>query len=98
MEAHEDKSLPALLIPSLRKLLFSLDAYENAGEKTKRGLRVLRSFLGRFSAKLKINELAEAEFGFDPERGTADSGDLESDFPGSRGSDEGKRDAGMPPD
>ena len=81
IEAHEEKPLPALLIPPLRKILLTLDARQNISEKTKRGLRVLRSFLGRFQAKLKLSELTEMEVGFDPERGTADSGDLESDLP-----------------
>ena len=80
IEAHEDKSLPAMLIPPLRKLLLRLDARENFSEKTKFGLRVLRSFIGRFRARLKVGDLAEVELGVDPERGVADSGDLEIDL------------------
>jgi len=80
VEAHEEKSLPALLIPPLRKILLRLDARENLSEKTKRGLRVLRSFIGKFKAKVKVGELAEIELGVEPEHGTADSGDLESDL------------------
>jgi hypothetical protein len=45
VEAHENKSLPALLMPQLRQVLFSLDAMENVSEKVKRGFRVLRSFI-----------------------------------------------------
>jgi hypothetical protein len=63
VEAHEDKSLPALLIPPLRKVLLRLDAEKNLSEKTKTGLRVLRSFIGRFKAKVKVGELAELELG-----------------------------------
>ena len=80
VEAHEDKSLPALLIPPLRKILLHLDGRENLSQKTKRGLRVLRSFIGRFKTKVKVGELAEIELGVDPEIGTADSGDLEIDL------------------
>jgi AAA ATPase domain len=79
VEAHESKPLPALLLPHLRQVLFSLDAMENVSEKVKRGFRVLRSFIGGIKAKAKINDL-ELELGVDPERGTADSGDLESDL------------------
>jgi hypothetical protein len=43
----------------------------------KRGLRVLRSFVGALKVRV-----GEAEYGLDiePEKGTADSGDLESDL------------------
>lgn len=80
VEAHENKSLPALLIPPLRKILLRLDTRESLSEKTKRGLRVLRSFIGSFKGKIKVGELAEIELGVEPEHGTADSGDLESDL------------------
>ena len=78
IEAHESKSLPALLAPELRKVLFALDTMGNLSEKVKRGLRVLRSFIG--GVKVKVNEV---EFGLDidPETGSADSGDLEVDLP-----------------
>jgi hypothetical protein len=79
IEAHENKPLPALLIPHLRQILFSLDAMENVSEKVKRGFRVLRSFINALKAKTKIGDL-ELELGVDPERGTADSGDLEADL------------------
>lgn len=78
IEAHEDKPLAALLLPPIRQILYSLDAMENISEKTKRGLRILRSFLG--AIKLKYQEI---EIGLDvnPEKGVADSGDLEADLP-----------------
>ncbi|GAC1421598.1 MAG: ATP-binding protein [Acidobacteriaceae bacterium] len=79
-EADEDRPLAALLIPPMRKILFSLDTAAGISEKTKLGLRVLRSFLGRFSGKLRVHDLGELEIGFEPERGTADSGILESDL------------------
>jgi hypothetical protein len=81
VEAHEDKSLPAMLVPSLRKLLLRLDARASLSDKTKMGLRVLRSFIGRFRAKFKVSDVGEIELGVDPEVGVADSGDLESDLP-----------------
>ncbi len=78
VEAHEKKSLAALLLPQLRQLLFTLDRMENVSEKVKRSFRVLKSFLN--GVKMKIQDI---EFGLDvdPETGTADSGDIESDFP-----------------
>ena len=78
VEAHEGKSLAALLLPSLRNLLFSLSMVESAREKARRALRVMRGFLG--ALKLTLGEL-DLEIGLDPERGVADSGDLESDLP-----------------
>lgn len=78
VEAHEDKALGALLAPHLRKLLFDLDRVAGMGDKAKRGLAVLKSFIG--AVKVTV---ADVEFGLDiePERGTADSGDIEVDFP-----------------
>jgi hypothetical protein len=77
LEAHEDKQLAALLMPHLRRLLFELDRMADFSEKVRRGLGVLKSFVG--GIKVKISEV---EFGIDiePERGTADSGDLEVDL------------------
>ncbi len=48
------------------------------GDRVKRGLRVLRSFLGGLKVKM-----AELEIGLDidPETGAADSGDIEIDLP-----------------
>ncbi len=78
IEAHEGKSLAELLLPPIRNLLFSLSKVESAKEKARRGLRVLRGFIG--AVKLNLGEL-DLEIGLDPERGVADSGDLESDLP-----------------
>ncbi len=78
VEAHEDKPLGPLLAPYLRNLLFDLDRIAGAGDKVKRGLRVLRSFLG----KLQITyEDVSIGLDVDPEKGSADSGDLEIDLP-----------------
>jgi hypothetical protein len=77
IEAHESKPLPLLLLPPLRQILFALDRMQNVSQKVKRGLRVLRSFIG--AVKVKVGD---AEFGLDidPETGSADSGDLEADL------------------
>lgn len=77
-EAHEDKPLPALLVPELRNLLYKLDRMEGAKERVRRGLAVLAGFVR--SIKVTYEDIP---FGLDiePERGTADSGDLETDLP-----------------
>jgi len=78
IEAHEDKPLGPLLAPYLRRLLFELDRIKGAGDKVKRGLRVLRSFLGNLKVTYEDVSLG---LDVDPERGSADSGDLEIDLP-----------------
>lgn len=77
IEAHEGKSLAALITPALRQILFALDTVENAKEKAKRGLRVLKSFVN--GLKVTIND-ADIGLTIEPEFGTGDSGDLEVDF------------------
>lgn len=78
IEAHEDKPLAILLIPQLRRLLFDLDRIAGAGNKVKRGIAVLKSFIG--AVKVTVGDI---EFGvdIDPETGAADSGDMEIDLP-----------------
>ena len=78
VEVPENKSLGVLLVPHLRRLLYELDRLAGAGNKVRRGLAVLKSFIG--TIKVKVDEI---EFGLDidPEMGTADSGDLEIDLP-----------------
>jgi len=75
IEAHENKSLPELLVPPLRKLLFSLSLTAAAGEKGRKALRALRGFMG--SVKITWNDI---ELGIEPVTGLADSGDLEHDL------------------
>jgi len=77
IEAQEDQSLAQLLVPALRRLLLELDASQRTIAAVKRGLRVLRSFLR--SVKVSAGDI-EVTLGVDPERGRADSGDLESDL------------------
>jgi hypothetical protein len=78
LEAHEDKSLAELVCPALRNLLFELDRLAGVGDKVRRGLAVLRSFV----SSLKIT-LGDFSIGLDiePAQGTADSGDIEVDLP-----------------
>jgi hypothetical protein len=80
VEARERTSLPELLIPVLRKLFLRLDAKHSFHEASKLGLRVLKSFMERFRAKIKFGELGEIELGVEPEPGLADSGDLQNDL------------------
>ncbi|WP_244621801.1 ATP-binding protein [Neomesorhizobium albiziae] len=78
IEAHEGKTLPALLVPGLRSILYELSLLENAKEKARKGLRVLKSFLSGLSVKVSDIEVG---LSVDPEVGVADSGDLEVDLP-----------------
>lgn len=78
IEAHEEKPLGPLIAPYLRSLLYELDRIAGAGDKVKRGLRVLRSFLG--ALKITYNDVTIG-LDIDPEMGSADSGDLEIDLP-----------------
>ena len=78
VEAHEGKSLSVLLAPHLRRLLFDLDRIAGAGDKARRGLAVLKSFIG--AIKIKVGEV-DIGLDIEPEPGAADSGDLEIDLP-----------------
>ena len=77
IEAPEDRSLPAILAPSLRLALLHLSKKEAARELAIRGLRALAGF----ASKLKLR-YADIEVGLDyePEPGLADNGDLEGDL------------------
>ena len=77
IEATESRSLPELLLPALRQILYQLDAMAGVSDKVKRSLKVLRSFVG--AIKRKLGEV-EVGMDIDPEKGTADSGDLEADL------------------
>ncbi len=78
VEAHEDKSLAALLAPHLRRLLYDLDRIAGAGHRVRRALTALKSFLGAVTVSV-----SDVSIGLDiePEPGIADSGDLEVDLP-----------------
>lgn len=77
VEAHDGKTLPQLLVPPLKHLLLTLDAMAKATEATRRALRVLRSFVS--SVKIKVGDI-DIGVGLPPEKGSADSGDLEADL------------------
>jgi len=77
IEAHEFKELGAALVPRLRQLLYRLDRLEGVGFKVRRGLAVLKSFIT--SIKIKLGEF-ELGLDIEPEYGSADSGDMESDL------------------
>lgn len=78
IEAHEDKPLGPLIAAHLRSLLYDLDRMAGAGDKVKRGLRVLRSFIG--GLKITVGDVTLG-LDIDPEAGSADSGDIEIDLP-----------------
>jgi hypothetical protein len=77
IEAPENRSLPALLAPSLRLALLHLSSKGAAKDYAIRGLRALAGF----ASKLKVT-YADIEVGldYDPEPGLADNGDLEGDL------------------
>ena len=78
IEAHEDKPLGPLLVPYLWRLLYELDRLAGAGDKVKRGFAVLRSFVS--SLKVTVEGISIG-LDIEPEKGSADSGDLEIDLP-----------------
>ncbi len=78
IEAHEGKPLGILIAPYLRSLLFELNRIAGTVEKIKRGLAVLKSFVG--SLKVKVDDVSIG-VDIEPEKGSADSGDLEIDLP-----------------
>lgn len=79
IEAHENKELARLITPYLRGLLFDLDRNSGPSDKVRRSLAVLHSFIG--GIKFRTGDWLEAEEDIEPEKGTADSGDLEVDLP-----------------
>ena len=76
IESPEEKPLPDLLVPALRRVLLSLSNIAAVSDAARRGLRVLGSFAK--SLKIKIEGM---EVGVDVEKGIADSGDLDIDLP-----------------
>jgi hypothetical protein len=78
IEAHEEKPLGILIAPHLRRVLYELDRVAGAGNKVNRGLAVLRSFIG--GLKVSVNDISIG-LDIEPEKGAADSGDLEIDLP-----------------
>ena len=77
IEAPEDRSLPAILAPSLRLALLKLSGNKKAEELARRALRGLAGFANALKVKY-----ADIEVGVDfaPEPGLADNGDLQQDL------------------
>lgn len=77
IETPEKRSLPALLIPSLRTALIKLNLISSATDLGNKALRALGGFIGAMKVKYQ-----DIEFGLDlgSEPGIADSGDLETDL------------------
>jgi hypothetical protein len=75
IEIHEDKSLAAVIAPVFRKILIQLDVIDAISETVKRGIRTLASFIKTIKLSYEGFEL-----GFEPQEGSADSGDLELDL------------------
>ncbi len=79
VEAHENKSLPVLLLPHLRGLLIRLNSYERISAAARKSLRVFKSFASVFKTKISLHDI-DIELGVESEKGLADSGDLEHDL------------------
>src|SRR5215470_8523407 len=77
LEAPEDKSLPALLTPVLRVALLRLDRGKRMRANLARAGRALAGFAKALRVKYKDIEVSTD---FEPERGLADSGDLDTDL------------------
>ncbi len=78
VEAHEGKPLGPFIAPHLRTLLYELSRMAGVGNKVKRALAVLRSFVG--TIKVEYSDLT-VSLDVDSEAGSADSGDIEIDLP-----------------
>ncbi len=78
VETPEERSLIASLVPQLRGLLFELDRLAGIGMKARRALSVLKAFVS--AVRVRYGEL-ELGLDLEPEKGVADSGDLEADLP-----------------
>jgi hypothetical protein len=77
VEAPEDRSLPALLTPVLRVALLRLDRGKRIRTNLARAGRALAGFAK--ALKVKYRDI-EVSTDFEPERGLADSGDLDTDL------------------
>lgn len=75
IEAPEDRGLPGLLIPPLRKVLLEIDNGEKVRTRARSAFRALRNFASAFKVAL-----GDLEFGIEPAYGLADSGNMELDL------------------
>ena len=78
IEIHEDKNLSEIIIPDIRKILLELDTLGSISESVKKALRILKSFIQ--SVNISYGGI-EIGLNIDPQIGTADSGNIESDLP-----------------
>ena len=77
VEAPEERSLPALLVPALRSTLLRLSRGERLKDSLLTGMRALAGFTR--ALKVKYEDI-EFSIDADPETGLADSGDLDTDL------------------
>lgn len=77
IEISNNERLSVKIVSTLRAALLKLDSIKGVSEQVKRGLRVLKSFVG--TLKLKYHEV-ELSIDVDKERGVADSGTLARDL------------------
>lgn len=75
IEAPEDRPLPDLLYPKLHQVLRKLSVADAAKAKAVMALRALKSFASAF--RVTVGDVSIA---YEPEEGTADSGDLDADL------------------
>ena len=75
IEATADSTLSELLAPELKKLFFSLNRMSGVKDKVKKGLVVLRNFIGT----IHVN-VGDIGLDIEPFAGIADSGNIEVDL------------------
>ena len=76
IEAPEGSSLPELLTPELRRIVYALDIRQAAGDRLRRAASVLTNFAKAF--KVTVGDL---ELSVDLAPGEGDTGNLEQDLP-----------------
>ncbi|MDE0312719.1 MAG: AAA family ATPase [Caldilineaceae bacterium] len=77
IEVGSNEPLPRVVIATLRSILLKLDRIRGVSEHVKKGLRVLKSFVGSVTVKV---EGIEFSVDVDGEPGVADSGTLSRDL------------------
>lgn len=75
IEAPEDRPLPDLLYPKLHQVLRKLSVTDQAKAKAVAALRALKGFASAFKVTM-----GDVSIAYEPEEGTADSGDLDADL------------------
>ena len=75
VEATAESTLSELLASELKKLFFSLNRIAGTADKVKKGLVVLRNFIG--AVHLKVSDIG---LDIEPFAGIADSGNIETDL------------------